>query len=360
MTHGMVHRHALGQLPRRFTLALLSLLLLLLALLSCILGASALGPVQVIEVILYQLGWPWHALPPPFQNIAVVWSIRLPRVVLGGVVGVSLALSGVTLQGLFRNPLADPSLVGVTGGAAFGATCSIVLSALFWPQLAQQLDLLALPMAAFIGGLIVASLIYRLARRDGMTVLPTMLLAGIAINALLGAAIGALSFIANDQQLRSLTFWSLGSLGNASWSMLAVQLPILLIAVAGMWRLHRPLNALLLGEAEAGHLGVRLQSLKRAAIFWVALAVAVAVAFTGMIGFIGLAAHHIVRLLIGADHRYLMPGAALLGASLMLMADLLARTLVAPAEIPVGILTALLGAPFFLLLLCRQRSFWGS
>lgn len=352
--------NSLGHFPRLPTLCVLALLLLLLVLVSCMLGAAALRPQQVLEVLLYQSGWRWHGEAPALQDIAVVWSIRLPRVLLGIGVGSGLAMAGVVLQGLFRNPLADPALVGVTSGAAFGATLMIVLGTTCWPQLAQRLGLFTLPAAALAGGLAVTCLIYRLAMRNGLTALPTMLLAGIAINALLGAAIGAMSFIASDQQLRTLTFWSLGSLGNASWDIIALQMPVLLIAIVGMWALRKPLNALILGEAEASHLGVRMQSLKRAAIFWVALAVAVAVAFTGMIGFIGLAAPHIVRLLIGADHRFVMPGAALLGASLILAADLLARTLVAPAEIPVGILTALLGAPFFLLLLRRQRALWGS
>jgi iron complex transport system permease protein len=343
---------------------LLSLLALLIAMiiLSCAIGAVSVPPLRVLSILLGRTGLP---LPDAIgsdsvdlQAQAVVWSIRLPRVVLGVCVGAGLALSGVALQGLFRNPLADPGLIGVSSGAAFGAAAVIVLGATVAPGLAGLLGGLTLPAAAFAGGLAVSLLIYRLALRDGVTAMATMLLAGIAINALAGAAIGAFTYLATDQQLRTLTFWNLGSLGNADWPVVKILVPLLALAVLGLVRCIRGLNALMLGEAEAGHLGVDTQALKRAVIFWSALAVAGAVAFAGMIGFIGLVTPHIVRLLCGSDHRYVMPGAALLGGSLILAADLLARTVAIPAEIPIGILTALLGAPFFLFLLLRQRSHW--
>lgn len=344
------------RLQRRIMFALV-LLLIAMTILSCAIGAVSIPPWHVLLILLSKLGLTLPDTISP-QAQAVVWTIRLPRVLLGVGVGIGLAMSGVALQGLFRNPLADPGLIGVSSGAAFGATSMIVLGATLAPGLIGVAGHFALPVAAFVGGLAVSLLIYRLSLHKGSSATATILLAGIAINALIGAAIGGFTYLANDQQLRTLTFWSLGSLGNASWPVLAILMPTLLVAGYGLLRCTHGLNALLLGEAEAGHLGIHAQALKRAAIFWSALAVGASVAFTGMIGFIGLLTPHIARLLCGADHRYVMPAAALLGGSLILAADLLARTIAVPAEIPVGILTALLGAPFFLFLLLRQRSQW--
>lgn len=356
----MSHARRMSRSPQRILPSLL-LLLIAMIVLSCAIGAVQVPPLHVLLIILGKIGLP---LPEALsENIApqaqaVVWSIRFPRVLLGICVGAGLAMSGVALQGLFRNPLADPGLIGVSSGAAFGAAAVIVLGATVAPGLAVMLGGFTLPVAAFAGGLAVSLLIYRLASRGGTTAMATLLLAGIAINALTGAAIGGFSYLATDQQLRTLTFWNLGSLGNADWPLIKILMPTLTLAAIGLARCTHGLNALLLGESEAGHLGIDTQMLKRAVIFWSALAVAVSVAFTGMIGFIGLITPHIVRLLCGADHRHVMPGAALLGGSLILGADLLARTVAVPAEIPIGILTALLGAPFFLFLLLRQRSEW--
>ncbi|HDV6356719.1 TPA: iron ABC transporter permease, partial [Burkholderia cenocepacia] len=218
----------------------------------------------------------------------------------------------------------------------------------------------ALPIAAFAGGLAVAALVYRLAASRGRLALPLLLLAGIAINALVGAAIGLLTFVADDAQLRSLTFWSLGSLGGAQWSTLAAVAPCVALGCVLLARERDALNALQLGETEALHLGVPVQQLKRRVLVAVALAVGALVSCAGIIGFIGLVAPHCVRLACGPDQRIVLPGAALLGALLTLSADLAARTLAAPADIPLGVLTALLGAPFFLALLWKNRGALGG
>jgi iron complex transport system permease protein len=285
------------------------------------------------------------------QARAVLLEIRLPRVLLALLVGAGFGSAGSALQALFRNPLADPGLIGISSGAALGAATLIVLGPMI-----GALSLGWLPVAAFIGALVVATLVYQLAAARGRLALPLLLLAGIAINALAGAAIGLLTYLADDAQLRSLTFWSLGSLGGAQWRVLGAVAPFVLIGAALIARNGHALNALQLGEAEAQHLGVPAQAVKRTVLVASALGVGALVSCTGVIGFIGLVAPHCVRLACGPDQRVVMPGAMLLGATLTVLADLAARTVAAPAEVPLGILTALIGAPFFLALLWRSRS----
>ncbi|MCS7193672.1 MAG: iron ABC transporter permease [Meiothermus sp.] len=332
-------------LPRsvlRYRSALLALGLLLPAalLLAAGIGAYYIPPWEIPRVLLEKAD----------QAYAVLVSIRFPRVVLAAAVGALLALSGAVLQGLFRNPLADPGLIGVTSGAGLGAAIFIVLV----PG-AGALQVFALPLMAFVGGLLTTLLVWRLASSGGRVQVLTLLLAGIALNAAAGALIGLLISRATDEQLRSLTFWTLGGYGGATWTTLLAMAPTGLVALWGLLRLGRPLNALVLGEREAFHLGVNLEPFKRQAVALSALAVGTAVAAAGGVGFIGLVAPHLFRLLAGPDHRYLLPGATLLGASLSVLADLVARTAVAPAELPVGVVTSLLGAPFFIWLLLRHK-----
>jgi len=289
----------------------------------------------------------------------VVWNVRAPRVLQGLVAGALLATAGVLLQALFRNPLADPALIGVSAGAALGAVSVIVLGATWMVGLSKLLGVWTLPTAAFAGALATAALVFSLARRDGLLDPTTMLLCGIAINALAGAGIGLLTYLANDEQLRNLTFWNLGSLGASTWGSLAGVLPAALLVVLVVPFLVRPLNALLLGESEALHLGVAVERLKRLIVALSAAGAGAVVAVCGVIGFIGLVAPHMARLMAGPDHRTLVPLAALLGATLLTGADLIARTAVRPAELPIGILTALLGAPFFLWLLRQRSGGWG-
>ncbi|MEO1190558.1 MAG: iron chelate uptake ABC transporter family permease subunit [Pseudomonadota bacterium] len=286
---------------------------------------------------------------------AVLLSIRLPRVLLAILVGGGLAVCGAALQGLFRNPLADPGLIGVSAGAALGAVATIVFGGLFFAGLPPAVRPYLLPLAAFLGGLVVTVIIQRLARRGGETDIATLLLAGIAINAIAAAAMGFLIYLADDQQLRQVTIWTLGSLAGRPWGDLIPVVPVICLAVVGIFALARPLNALLLGEQEAYHLGVEVESMKRRLVFLVALATGAAVAVSGVIGFVGLVVPHLVRLLLGGDHRLLLPASAVAGASLLLLADLAARHVVLPAELPIGILTSLLGGPFFLWLLLRRR-----
>ena len=346
-----------GQRRAAFILLILFLLLLLSSLLAVGTGMVRMAPGQVLAILAQQIGltlpWEYDA-----RHEAVLMAIRLPRVLLAVLVGGSLAVSGAAMQGLFRNPLADPGLIGVSSGAALAAVAVIVLGATWLPGLSRLLGPFTLPLAAFAGGVGTTLLVYRVASVTGRTVVATLLLTGIAVNALAGAGTGLLTFVASDEALRNITFWSLGSLSGATWGAVGVVATFIVPAAWLLTRGARALNVMLLGEMEAGHLGLRVERIKRINVLLVGLSVGAAVAVTGIIGFVGLVVPHLVRLLVGPDHRYVMPGAVLSGGVLLLGADLLSRTVVAPAELPIGIVTAALGAPFFLWLLMRQRQRW--
>lgn len=309
---------------------------------------------DVVAILLKQLGWTGASVEP--QQEAVLMAIRLPRVLLGVLIGAVLGISGAAMQGLFRNPLADPGLIGISSGASLFAVVTIVLQVKLAQWLPIQPGLYMLSLAAFSGAALTTLLVYHLSRQHGKAVVATMLLAGIAVNALSGALTGLMTYLANDAQLRSITFWGLGSLGGASWEMLRVIAPILLLPLLLMPRLGKSLNAFALGESQAGHLGIDARRLKRQVILLATLGVGVSVAVAGVIGFVGLVIPHLIRLVAGADHRLVIPGSALLGAILLTGADLVARTIVAPAELPIGIITALLGTPLFLYMLVKNRT----
>ena len=338
---------------RVLTIALAFLLVLVFCI-SIDKGAVEISLAQCLAILGQKLGLhlPWQFST---QQELTLLTIRLPRVVLGLMVGAGLGVSGAAMQGLFRNPLADPSLVGISSGAALAATMVVIIGDAVAFTLPPILQLFAFPFAAFAGALITTVVVYRLATVAGQTVVSTLLLAGIAINALAQAFSGFLTFYATDTQIRNLSFWRLGSLGGATWSSVIAVAPFIIIPVLLIPRLSQALNALLLGESEAVHLGFDAQRIKRATVLLVALAVGAGVAVTGLISFVGLVVPHLFRLMAGPDHRRLLPGSALLGACLLLGADLIARTIVAPAEMPIGVLTAITGAPFFLWLLLSDR-----
>lgn len=288
------------------------------------------------------------------QYAATVLDIRLPRVLLALLVGAALAQAGAAMQGIFRNPLAEPGLIGISSGAALAAVAVIVLlepSGLFAIFPARWV----LPLATFAGGAAATVLVLRLALVDGQTRVATLLLAGLALNAVAGAGIGFFSHVASDSALRSVTFWMFGSLGRAGWGEIAVAGPLLLASLLLLPREARALDALLLGESEAGHLGVDVEHLKRRVTVLVVLAAGAAVALAGIIAFVGLLVPHLVRLAFGPGHRALLPLSALTGALLLSLADTASRVALAPTELPIGILTALVGGPFFLALLLHRR-----
>jgi iron complex transport system permease protein len=285
----------------------------------------------------------------------VLWSVRLPRIAVAAIIGALLATSGAIMQGLFRNPLADPALVGVSSGGALAAAAVIVLGDRLFTALPFQL----LPLAAFAGALVTTYVLHRLATRENRTSVAVFLLGGLAIAALANAGIGLLVFLADDRQLRDVTFWLLGSLGGATWEKAAILAPFLAVLLVAIPFLAHGLDLLVLGEAEAFHMGVSVERLKKIAIVVVSAMTGAAVAFAGVIGFVGIVVPHLLRLAIGPGHRRLLPASACLGAILMLGADTFARTLAAPAEVPIGVLTAVVGAPFFLAILLRQRTVIG-
>jgi len=337
--------------------ATLAVLLLAVSLLAATIGAAGIP----LSRLMPALGLGAAADPATFaRDQLVLWSIRIPRIAVSAMIGALLATSGTIMQGLFRNPLADPALVGVASGGAFAAAFTIVVldNAIAPNAAANAFELL--PLAAFVGSLITTLVLYRIASREGRTSVAIFLLSGLAIAALANAGIGLLIFMADDRQLRDITFWLLGSLGGATWRKAALLLPFLAVAVAAIPFIGRGLDVLVLGESEAFHSGINVERLKVVCIVLVSAMTGTAVAVCGVIGFVGIVVPHLLRLAIGPGHRLLLPASAAFGAALMVFADMFARVLAAPAEIPVGILTATIGAPFFLYVLLRQRALVGS
>lgn len=339
----------------RLVLTLLGLLVVASFVVAATSGAYAIAPARVGAILLDLVLAPGQAAQLSVEHLVFI-DIRLPRLLLGMATGAALGIAGALMQGIFRNPLADPSLVGVSSGAALAAALWIVVGAWWFPTLPRLLGSWTLVLCAFFGALAVSALTYAIAQVQGTTRLAVMLLAGIAVNALAAALLGGLSQLATDAQLRALQVWLFGSLGGARWEALALVGAIVVLSTVIGLRQAAPLNALALGEAQAHALGVPVEKVKLLATLVVALAVGAVTAVTGIVGFIGLVAPHLVRMAAGPDHRIVIPGAALLGAALVLIADTVARTAVPPAELPLGVLTALIGTPVFLALLLRMRT----
>lgn len=330
----MTRRIALSLWMLAFSLALMTLL------------ATGFGALRLPVTLL----WSGHD-----ETLRQIWlTIRLPRVLLALVIGGSLALAGCVMQGLFRNPLADPGLLGISSGAACAVALWVVL-----PLSLPALLMLYAPMLAAFAGALAATLVIFLLSQQQASSLSRLLLVGIAINALCGAVVGVMSWVSNDAQLRQLSLWGMGSLGSAQWSTLLAATSLMIPAVMVIWRLAGALNLLQLGDEEAHYLGIDVRAVQRMLLLCSALLVASAVAVSGVIDFIGLVVPHVVRMWLGADHRAVIPGSVLAGAFLLLIADTLARTVVTPAEMPVGLLTSLLGAPWFLWLIFRQGAHFG-
>ncbi len=329
-----------------FSLPVLGALLLLSLLSALFFGAYRLSATEILQTILKQSESPTSFL---------ILHIRLPRVLLAALVGAGLAISGASIQGLFRNPLADQTLIGVTSGAMLFAVTAIMLMG--WGLLAfpEVVVPFVVTVAAFVGGLLTTFLVYRLSKQGGKTNVMTMLLAGIAISAFAAAAAGIFIYLSDDQRLRDITFWSLGSFNGSGWLQLIIAGPIILGGILLVLPYSKALNAILLGEAEAQYLGIRVEIVKTRVILLTALMVGVSIAMSGIIGFVGLIIPHFLRLLKGADYRYLLRSSALAGAIFLVVTDTLSRTVIAPAELPIGILTSMIGAPFFLWLLLRTR-----
>ncbi len=281
----------------------------------------------------------------------VFMQIRLPRVLLCAITGAILAVSGVLMQGLFRNPIVEPGLAGTSAGAAFGAAFIFVVGPKLSPALKEATGPFLTPIFAFAGGLLATYLVYSLAKNAGRSSIISLLLVGIAVNAVGLSGTGFMSYIARDPQARSITFWNLGTFSGASWLQVAIVGGVALLIFTLSLRYSKQLNALLLGEEEASYLGVDTVKLKRTILILNTAMVSVATAFVGVISFMGLIVPHILRLLTGSDNKRLLPAAMITGALLLTWADMGARLLLAPAEIPIGIITSMVGAPVFIILL---------
>ena len=321
----------------------------LIALIAGGIGSVYIPPSSLVKIVAAEAPFIDIASTWPDSWATIIWQIRFPRIVLAGLVGAALAISGATYQGLFRNPLADPYLIGVASGAGLGATIVLLTSV---PLYFQGISLL--PLAAFAGGLLAVSIAYSIARQSGGLPLTTLILAGVAIG-LLAGAMTSLLMIRADPDVRPLLGWLLGGFIGTSWRDVLTILPYLALGVPVMMAYARVLNLFQLNEDEAKHLGVNVERTKLLLIVLASLTTAAAVSVSGLIGFVGLIAPHAVRLVWGYDHRFLLPMAMLVGAGFLILADVVARTVVSPTELPVGVVTAFCGAPFFLYLLRRGR-----
>jgi iron complex transport system permease protein len=279
--------------------------------------------------------------------------LRLPRVILCSITGAILAVSGVLMQGLFRNPIVEPGLIGTSAGASLGAAIIFVKAPQFSPALKELAGPLLMPIAAFLGALVATIAVYSLAKNAKRISIMSLLLVGIAINSICLSGVGFMSYTARDAQARSITFWNLGNFNGATWQQVVIVGVVALIVFIISFRYSKQLNALLLGEEEATYLGVNPDKLKRRILLLNTIMVSVATAFVGVITFMGLIVPHVLRLLIGSDNKRLLPASMILGAALLVLADLIARIVLAPAEVPIGIITSLVGAPVFIILLKR-------
>lgn len=330
---------------RALVLALLAVLAAAAVVAVCV-GAADISPAELLRAL-----GPVHtpAAAQSAVNRAIIWELRLPRVALAALVGAALAVAGATFQALFRNPMADPYVIGVSSGAALGATLALLLALNF-----RFLDVGAVPLLAFAGALGTVVVVYQLGQVGNAVSLLTLLLAGIAVGSFLSALVSLLVYFAG-QRLHQVVFWLMGGFEGADWSKVRLALPYFALGTAVILVHARELNALLLGEDTALHLGVEVERAKKLLLAGAALLTATAVAVSGLIGFVGLVVPHALRLLGGPDHRYLIPASALAGAALLVAADTLARTIIAPTELPVGLITALSGGPFFLYILRNRK-----
>ncbi len=337
----------------RLTIAVAVLALIALSLLSATLGQIPTTPAEVFGAFTHRLGVDLGPLPAHPSGYVALWEVRFPRVALAVLVGAALGCAGALLQGVFANPLAEPGVIGVSAGAAVGASAVIVLGGTLvagW----------GVAGVAFASGLATAALVYALARAQGRTEVVTLVLTGVAVNAFAGGLIALFTFIASPAARDQVVFWQLGSLNGATWHTVGIVAPLTLAGIGAAFVLARRLDLLALGEHAARHLGVDVERLRILVIVVVAVLATCGVAFTGIILFVGLVVPHAMRMLVGPGHRMLLPASALGGAIVLLVADVGARTLVPNADLPLGMLTSLVGGPFFFWMLRRARASQGG
>ena len=336
-------------------LGILTLAMLLVGAVSLGMGAYYISVQRVVVLVLAKIS-SFAPVDADQLQSDVLFVIRMPRVLLGLLVGAALGISGAAIQGVFRNPLAEPGLIGISSGASLFAVMIIALETWVFSSLATWMGYYLLAVGAFIGAGFAALFVYRIAVKDGRPSVTTMLLAGIAINAFAGALTGLMTYMSTEQQLRTITFWMLGSLGGATWESLSAIVPFILIPLVVLPFFGKALNAFALGEIEADLLGMQTDKVKKWVVILSTLAVGASVAVSGVIGFVGLVVPHTVRLMGGADYRYVLIGSMLMGGVVLTLADVISRVLVAPIELPIGVITALLGTPVFLYILVKDKT----
>lgn len=332
----------------------LAVALVVVFLFSLSIGQIFIPVREIAAILLKKLGL-FTSVPTDSVHETVLWSIRLPRLVMTTLIGVALGVSGAALQGLFRNPLVEPGLIGVSSGASLAVVSVIVFGSLLNLDQHSIGMSVIMPAFAFGGGLLATLLVMQIGRTLGPSTIAMLVLAGVAVNALCGALMGLVIFNANENQLHMFMFWTLGDLGGASWSNLAVAGPILLAGSFFLLRYSNALNAIALGESEAFHMGVDVDRVKKSIVLLSALAVGTSVSLAGAIGFVGLVVPHLIRVTFHSDNKLVLPGSAIGGPLLLILSDVVARTMYAPAELPIGVMTALVGAPFFIFLLIRSK-----
>ena len=347
----------MNKVIRKFFFPILLFFLLISMLLSIAIGPVRISFFQILQILIDFFGLSNYYLDDSYNQIhkSVLLNIRLPRVFLGLVIGAALGISGAMLQGLFRNPLVDPGFIGVSSGAAIGAMLIIMFSDMLFINLSERLLPYLLPIFAMSGSIFTTMLVYKMSTSRQHTSIMTMLLSGIAINAFVGSIIGILVINSSDIELRSFTFWTLGGLDGASWEVVMISFCLLSAPIYLTYLNRRKLDIFMLGDAEAGYLGIDVQHLKRVIILFAAAMVGVSVSFCGMIGFVGLVTPHLVRLFIGPKHNFLLIGSALLGSIILIFSDFVSRIIISPAQLPISIVTSLIGAPFFIYLIMEQK-----
>jgi iron complex transport system permease protein len=341
--------HLIGWRSRLYAIVGLAVLLIVIAALATTVGSVNIPILTTCQVLVSKL--PFVHITPDWTSSTetIVMDIRLPRVILAGLVGAALATAGATYQGLFRNPLADPYLIGVSQGASLGAVVGFLL-----PVSWNIMGVGVIPLFAFIGAIVSAAIVYGLARVGSTSPVTTIILAGVALGAFLGSVVSYL-IISSGEKMHSIVFWIMGSFSLSQWSDIKFVLPYVAVGIGVIFLYARPLNVMQLGDEQAQQLGINVERMKLVLLTAATLITAAAVSFVGTIGFVGIIIPHTVRLLWGADHRFLLPLSVLAGAIFLILADIVARTVQAPTEIPIGVITALCGAPFFLYLLRRKK-----
>lgn len=334
-----------------FYAIVLSVILIVIAIASIFIGVYQFesGSLQT----LYQILFTKQEVNP--SDYYVFFDVRLPRVLMAILTGAGLSLAGTTLQGMFKNPLASPDLIGITAGSVLFAAVTIVLGSHIKSLIPEAVHYSLLSIMSFIGAIVTMTFVYKMSTTAGKTNISVLLLSGVAITSLTGAATGLLTYLSSDEELRNLTFWTLGSLAGATWTKVSILAVVILVSITLLINKGKALNAMMLGERDATHLGIPVEKTKKKIVFLSALMVGTIVAFTGTIGFVGLIVPYILRLVFKSNYYFILPLSTLCGSILLLVADTISRTLVPPSEIPIGILTSIMGAPVFIAILIKFK-----